>query len=64
MLVALAMLAIHLSQHECGPEAADECRPDRLHLHLHWETGFAERVLRAAEQRRLLRREGGLVRLP
>jgi manganese/zinc/iron transport system permease protein len=60
---ALAMLTIHLAQHQDGPDAADECRADRIHLHLHWESGFAEHVLRAAEQRRLLRREGDLVRL-
>ena len=60
---ALAMLAIHVAQHECGPDAGDECRADRVHLHLHWEPDFSEAVLRAAEQRRLLRREDGLVRL-
>jgi manganese/zinc/iron transport system permease protein len=55
---AQAMLAIHLANHEGRPEAEEESRLDRLHRHLRWDTEFQERIVRLAERRGLVRREG------
>ena len=55
---AQAMLAIHLANHEGRPEAEEESRLDRLHRHLRWEPEFQERIVRLAERRGLVRRDG------
>jgi manganese/zinc/iron transport system permease protein len=53
---AQAMLVIHLSHHEGLPEAETECRVDHLELHMRWRADFADRVVRLAEGRQLIRR--------
>lgn len=53
------MLTIHLLQHEGTPEADEESREAHLRHHLRWPAPFANRVLRHAEARRLIRRRGG-----
>lgn len=55
---AQTMLAIHLANHEGKPEAEEESRLDRLHSHLRWDAEFQERIVRLAERRGLVRREG------
>ena len=50
------MLAIHLFQHEGTPEADDESRETHLRHHLRWPADFARRVVRSAENRRLIQR--------
>ena len=50
------MLAIHLFQHEGTPEADDESREAHLRHHLRWPADFARRVVRSAENRRLIQR--------
>ncbi len=60
---ALAMLAIHLFQHERMPEAETECRPDHLQAHLRWRLDFAERVVRTAVDEGLVEQRGELLAL-
>ncbi len=60
---ALATLAIHLGQHESGPEAAEECHPDRLHYHLRWERGRTAEVVELALRRELATRDDDRLRL-
>ena len=60
---AQTMLAIHLFNHEGTLEAAHESRVDHLREHMRWDLTFARRVVRYAEQRGLLRDEGGVAGL-
>jgi manganese/zinc/iron transport system permease protein len=46
---AQTMLAIHLLNHEGGPDAEQENRVGHLIEHIRWQPGFAQRVLRYAE---------------
>jgi manganese/zinc/iron transport system permease protein len=55
------MLAIHLLHHGDSPEADDECRVDRLHLHLRWEPPTVGAVVREAERAGEVRREGPIL---
>jgi manganese/zinc/iron transport system permease protein len=55
---AQTMLAIHLANHEGKPEAAAESRVEDLDRHLRWEPDFAQRIVRLAERRGLVRRQG------
>ena len=54
---AQRMLVIHLMNHEGKREAEEENRVDHLHRHLRWSPAFAERIVRAAERRELVRCE-------
>lgn len=60
---AQAMLAIHLMNHEGLPEAADESRVDHLYYHLKWQPDFATEVVRQADQRGIVERQNGNLRL-
>jgi len=60
---AEAMLAIHLLNHEGGPEAAEENRMDNLYAHFRWGERFSERVVARAEKRGLLQRSNGRLAL-
>jgi len=60
---AQTMLAIHLANHEGKPEAAEESRVDHLDRHLRWAPEFAQRIVRLAERRGLVRREGQVLAL-
>jgi manganese/zinc/iron transport system permease protein len=51
---AQTMLAIHLANHEGGPDQAVESRVEHLGEHLRWEPDFAGRVVRGAERRGLV----------
>jgi manganese/zinc/iron transport system permease protein len=55
---AQTMLAIHLLNHECGPEAARESRLATIHEHLRWDTSFTSGVVRRAEQRQIITQKG------
>jgi manganese/zinc/iron transport system permease protein len=55
------MLVIHLFQHGDSPQADDECRVDRLHLHLRWEESTVSRVVREAQRAGEVRRAGALL---
>ena len=57
------MLAIHLANHEGKPEAAEESRIDHLDRHLRWEPEFAQRIVRLAERRGLVRVRAGELEL-
>ena len=63
---ALAMLVIHLLNHEAEPDAAEENRVAHLHRHLRWDPSFAARVVGRAERRALVqgRDAGHLVLTP
>lgn len=54
---AQRMLVIHLLHHEASAEAERENRVAHLHEHLRWSPGFAERIVRTAERRELVRCE-------
>lgn len=56
---AKRMVAIHLLQHENGPDADHECRVDHLVEHLRWQPGHAEQVIRYAERKGAVRRHSG-----
>jgi manganese/zinc/iron transport system permease protein len=56
---AQTMLAIHLLQHEGGPEAQLENRVDHLVEHIRWQPDYAEQVIRYAERKGSVRRQGG-----
>jgi manganese/zinc/iron transport system permease protein len=60
---AQAMLAIHLLHHEDRPEAAQENRAEHLSQHIHWQPGFAEKVVRYAERKGMIADEDGFLRL-
>ncbi|MDI3340778.1 MAG: metal ABC transporter permease [Sphaerobacter sp.] len=55
---AQTMLAIHLFHHRDAPDAAEESRVAHLETQLRWERRFAEQVVRRAERRGLIRRDG------
>ena len=52
---AQRMLVIHLMNHEGKREALEENRVGHLHRHLRWSPAFAERIVRTAERRELVR---------
>lgn len=58
---ALAMLAVHLLQHE--GETSDENRVDHLVEHIRWQPAFAEQVVRYAERKGAVRRQAGRLHL-
>ena len=60
---AQTMLAIHLANHEGLPEAEIESRVEHLYGHLRWEPSFAERIVRGAERRGLVRERDGSLAL-
>ena len=60
---AQTMLAIHLANHEGKPEAAEESRIDHLDRHLRWQPDFAQRIVRLAERRGLVRLHGRVLEL-
>jgi len=60
---ALAMLVIHLSQHEHQPEAVNECRADHLTEHIRWNAKFAQQVVRLAKHRNLIDETDGRLNL-
>ncbi|MGZ8782663.1 MAG: metal ABC transporter permease, partial [Gaiellaceae bacterium] len=49
--------------HEGKPEALEESRIEHLHQHLRWAPEFAKRIVRLAERRELVRRQGTLLEL-
>ena len=53
------MLAIHLLHHEGTVAAQEESRVDHLWEHLRWQPDFAERVIRYAERKGVVRRRSG-----
>src|SRR5690606_20319856 len=55
---ARLMLAIHLLHHEGAPEAATESREAHLGEHLRWDPAFARRVVKEAQEERLITRIG------
>jgi manganese/zinc/iron transport system permease protein len=59
---ALAMLAVHLLQHE-EDKASDENRVDHLVEHIRWQPNFAEQVIRYAERKGAVRRQAGRLHL-
>jgi manganese/zinc/iron transport system permease protein len=59
---ALAMLTVHLMQHE-GDVTSVENRVDHLVEHIRWQPGFAEQVVRYAERKGAVRRQGGRLHL-
>jgi manganese/zinc/iron transport system permease protein len=63
VVFAQTMLAIHLSNHEGLPEAAQENILEGLHDHLHWSPGFTQQIVRQAERQGLVRRHNGLLAL-
>lgn len=56
---ALAMLAVHLLQHENSPEGEAESRVDHLVEHIRWQPSYAEQVIRHAERTGMVRRAQG-----
>jgi manganese/zinc/iron transport system permease protein len=60
---ALAMLTVHLLQHEGHPEASNENRVDHLVEHIRWQPSFAEQVVRYAERKGAVRRQAGRLHL-
>lgn len=60
---ALAMLTIHLANHEGRPEAVDESRLDRLGAHLRWDAARVERIVASARRRGLVVERGGVLAL-
>jgi manganese/zinc/iron transport system permease protein len=59
---ALAMLTIHLLQHEREPDSVEN-RVDHLVEHIRWQPDFAEKVVRYAERKGAVRRQGGRLHL-
>lgn len=57
------MLAIHLLNHEGTATAKEESRVDHLWEHLRWQPHFAEKVIRYAEHKGIIRRHRGQLRL-
>jgi len=62
-IFAQSMLVIHLFNHEGLPEADQENRVEHLHDHLRWHPGFADRVVRKAEERNWVIRLNGRLAL-
>ena len=60
---AVAMLAIHLFNHEGRPEAARENRVVHLDDHLRWRPDFALRVVQRAQRQRLVDERHGQLAL-
>lgn len=60
---AQAMLVVHLLHHETTPQAAVECKAERLSEHLRWEPAFVARVVRRAGQRGLVTSRDGMLAL-
>ena len=60
---AQRMLVIHLLHHEGSAEAEEENRVSHLHRHLRWSPQFAERIVRTAERRALVREENDALEL-
>ena len=61
---AQVMLAIHLIQHEGGPDEDDESRVEHLHgKHVGWTPAFTARVVEGAEKRGLVELDAGRLRL-
>ena len=60
---ALAMLAIHLANHEGKPEAIEESRRDHLGRHLHWDAARVDEIVSSAERRGLVVESGGVLAL-
>lgn len=60
---ALALLAIHLLNHEGRPEAEEESSLSRLPHHLHWTPQQVDRVVRQAERAGHVQSEQGRLRL-
>jgi manganese/zinc/iron transport system permease protein len=60
---AQTMLAIHLLNHEHSPDEGSENCESHLHAHLRWSPDFAAAVVRRAEGRGLVARQGGGDRL-
>ena len=52
------MLTLHLLNHEGAPDAAQESHAATLNQHLQWQPTFTTRVVRRAEQRGLIHRQG------
>lgn len=57
------MLAIHLLHHEGSPEAQYESRVEHLLEHIRWEPDFAEKVVRYAERKGVIKRHMGNLQL-
>jgi len=57
------MLTIHLFNHEGTLEAAHESRIEHMGEHMRWPWPFTQRVVHHAEQRGLLRNDGGVLTL-
>lgn len=55
---AEAMLAIHLAHHEGRPEEKEESALATLHLHLHWDESYTDRIARRAVSNQLVVSEG------
>lgn len=60
---AQQMLALHLLHHEGTSEAVSEARVEHLNQHMRWTPAFAIQVVRRAEQRGLIQRQGELLLL-
>ncbi len=60
---ALQMLTMHLLNHEGTDNASVECHPRHLIEELRWQPAFARTIVRQAEQRGLVQRQGELLRL-
>lgn len=60
---AQRMLLVHLYNHEGLPDAGRKNRAEHLQEHMRWDRGFAERVVEAAGDRRLVERRDSLVLL-
>ena len=59
----VTMLAVHLSHHEGIPGEAHETEVEHLREFLKWSPSFADRVVRRAIERHLVRRENGFLTL-
>jgi len=60
---AQGALAIHLLQHEHGPDAATESEIEHLNRHLRWDADFATKVVRQARRRGLVVQQDGMLAL-
>jgi manganese/zinc/iron transport system permease protein len=60
---AQTMLAIHLFNHENTPAASEESRFAHLREHLRWDNDFALRVVKQAENAKLVQRTNGALEL-
>ncbi len=55
------LLLVHLRTHENSPERHEECRFDRLNIHLKWPQALVDDVAKAALERDLVTSIGGLL---